>query len=594
MIDPTTSLAFSIAENKSVFALLLGSGVSRSAQIPTGWEIVLDLIRKLAAAEGVMEQADWGAWYTARFERAPTYSALIDAMAQTPDERRSVLHGFIEPSTTDIEEGRKVPTKAHHAIARLVRDGFIRVIITTNFDRLLENALKSAGVEPTVIKSDDDLSGAVPLIHSKCVVLKVHGDYLDTRIRNTEGELGGYSATQHAYLDRILDEHGLVVCGWSGEWDDALCSALTRNPSRRYSTYWATLQTPKGHAADLVAARAARVIPIDGSDEFFEDLQRKVEAIDAAQRPNPVTVDLLVAEAKRLVARAESQVQLHDLLTRESRRLGALVSDSRFELGSNPNADSFPARVAGYEAAIEPMARLLFILGRWGQGDDFDFASTFLRQHGQQPRIAGSTIWMELAAYPGVVGLHAYGLGLLKAGRLSELGNWFRVPLPSPYDQAPDQAVSVLSPTFWGEYSRSWWKVLPDASKDEEFAFQEHLYFQLHAWLASEFASDAEFEALFDTFETAMGFAYLAAGTPFENLKLSTESPDPSNYCQMPIGRVANNFRRRAAAIESIIGEQVRPKFYASGAFTTNPAYLEVAAANLQRIYQRWYGRFRR
>lgn len=34
--DPTTQLAFSMFENKGVYALLLGSGVSRSAGIPTG------------------------------------------------------------------------------------------------------------------------------------------------------------------------------------------------------------------------------------------------------------------------------------------------------------------------------------------------------------------------------------------------------------------------------------------------------------------------------------------------------------------------------------------------------------------------------
>jgi hypothetical protein len=29
-------------------ALLLGSGVSRSAQVPTGWDVTLDLVRRVA------------------------------------------------------------------------------------------------------------------------------------------------------------------------------------------------------------------------------------------------------------------------------------------------------------------------------------------------------------------------------------------------------------------------------------------------------------------------------------------------------------------------------------------------------------------
>ena len=52
IIDPITSLAFSVYENKGVYALLLGSGVSRSAFIPTGWEITLDLVRRVAKLIG--------------------------------------------------------------------------------------------------------------------------------------------------------------------------------------------------------------------------------------------------------------------------------------------------------------------------------------------------------------------------------------------------------------------------------------------------------------------------------------------------------------------------------------------------------------
>ena len=37
--DPVTRLAFSVQQNPGVYALLLGSGVSFSSQIPTGWAI---------------------------------------------------------------------------------------------------------------------------------------------------------------------------------------------------------------------------------------------------------------------------------------------------------------------------------------------------------------------------------------------------------------------------------------------------------------------------------------------------------------------------------------------------------------------------
>lgn len=52
MNDPLHSLAFSVQANPGVYAVLVGSGVSRSAQIPTGWEITLDFVRKLAEVAG--------------------------------------------------------------------------------------------------------------------------------------------------------------------------------------------------------------------------------------------------------------------------------------------------------------------------------------------------------------------------------------------------------------------------------------------------------------------------------------------------------------------------------------------------------------
>ena len=52
MIGPIISLVFSMHSSKGVYALLLGSGISRSAEIPTGWEVTLNLIRKFANLSG--------------------------------------------------------------------------------------------------------------------------------------------------------------------------------------------------------------------------------------------------------------------------------------------------------------------------------------------------------------------------------------------------------------------------------------------------------------------------------------------------------------------------------------------------------------
>src|SRR5208282_2547101 len=115
----------------------------------------------------------------------------------------------------------KMPMPAHKAVAELVSGGYVRVIVTTNFDRLLEQALQERGIAPTVISTADQAQGALPLVHTNCTIIKVNGDYLDTRIKNTSSELGSYDQRIHTLLDRVFDEYGLIVCGWSATWDTA-------------------------------------------------------------------------------------------------------------------------------------------------------------------------------------------------------------------------------------------------------------------------------------------------------------------------------------------------------------------------------------
>jgi hypothetical protein len=161
MIDPLTSIAFSISSAKGTYALLLGSGLSSAAGIPTGWEITLDLIRKLSATAKDDCGSDPQAWYTTKYGRDPDYSALLDSIVKTPADRSNLLASYFEPTSEDIAKGLKAPTAAHKSVARLVSKGYIRVIVTTNFDRVLDVALQSEGISPTVISTADAAKGAL-------------------------------------------------------------------------------------------------------------------------------------------------------------------------------------------------------------------------------------------------------------------------------------------------------------------------------------------------------------------------------------------------------------------------------------------------
>ena len=76
MIKPMLSLAMSMQSHKSVSVLLLGSGISRTAGILTGWGIIIDLIDRIRQMypEGKNGDGDFETWYIDTCGKQPDYS----------------------------------------------------------------------------------------------------------------------------------------------------------------------------------------------------------------------------------------------------------------------------------------------------------------------------------------------------------------------------------------------------------------------------------------------------------------------------------------------------------------------------------------
>lgn len=556
MIEGLTQLSFSMAENPGVYAVLLGSGVSRAAEIPTGWEIVLDLTRRLARAEGVEGDRDWAEWHRDRFGSEPGYSKLLDDLSLTAAERRSILHNYIEPAERDLEEGRKVPTPAHRAIALLVRDGLIKVIITTNFDRLMESALREVGVEPTVIKSVDDLKGASPLVHSRCFILKIHGDYLDNRILNTDDELETYPEEYGQLLDRIMDEYGLIVAGWSADWDPALRSAIARAPNRRFPTYWAVRGEPTKLAADLISARGARLIQISDADAFFGELQRSVDLLVKARRPDPRSVHLVLAAAKRFLARPEHRIELVDLFAEESELVAQRLLSPDLPVSDSPSTEDAVGRWKIIEGIAEPLARIFGLAGRWGNGSEFGLARDTLHSLLRLRARGGNTFLIGLQTYPAYLCFLTFALGLMKAERFSELFRWFTQDLPRP-DRANDIAASTLFMSYWKEMEPDHWKMIPGYER-RKTPWADYLADTVAPWSRDYGLSSSQALENYNAVELLGGVASLTSMAADTLLGLK-------DFTWMPYGRLMWNGSDREATLRRLESAELHPKLLAAG-----------------------------
>lgn len=320
--NPLIHLAQQIHHNKGTYAVLLGSGISQAAGLPTAWNIIHDLLVKLATLQGLEpphEDDDLSAWYEQHFKQPLTYSDLVHSLAPTPALQQRLLEPYFEPTPEERQDGKKQPTDAHRALARLCLGKYIRVILTTNFDQLMEQALREVGLNPIVLSSPSDLPETDSLHHQDLFIIKLHGDYRMTNVRNSHLDLELYPREWNDLLTEVLHNYGLIVCGWSGESDLALRNAILNSPARRFPLYWVNYRSPKENsiAEQVVQHRQGHLLYPYSADAFFTELESKVYALHNLNHTPPVALSALTEELKRILD-GGSAIRLQDFLERET------------------------------------------------------------------------------------------------------------------------------------------------------------------------------------------------------------------------------------------------------------------------------------
>jgi hypothetical protein len=506
-LDPDLALALAMRALPGGYALLLGSGVSRAAGIPTGWEVVLDLTRRLAAAEGADIGEDPAAWYRQRFGADPDYAELLERLAGTPAERREILRRYFEPDEAERQEGRKMPTRAHRAIAKLVARGYIRVIFTTNFDQLLETALRDEGVPPAVISTADGVAGALPLQHERITVVKLHGDYLDTRLKNTPAELSAYDPAMERLLDRVVDEYGLVVAGWSAVWDVALRAAIERAPNRRLSSFWVQVGQLSPEAQQLVDKRHAIVAVTPGADEFFDSVLEKVTSLEELELPHPVSAAVAVATLKRYLPRTEDNIRLNDLVMGEVERVRDSVDG--LQLRGAVTGASILSAMETLRAASSTLLSMLATGAHWDDGRHaglWQKAIERLGNIGVPPGLA----YPGVRLIPALLAEYSAGLGALSAGAEDRLSDILLKPRLRELTRVLRPALLTLH--AYGVIERDVPKMLPGHER-KKTPMSDWLHESLRPTFKDLLPDDEDYAAFFDRFEYIAALAHAGLGS---------------------------------------------------------------------------------
>lgn len=379
--DEVIPVAFALHHSPRRYALLVGSGISRDTGILTAGEITDDLIIKIAGDKIKPGQKPQD-WYTEMHEgRAPTFTSLFAELAKSNEDRSAILRPYFEPVDKDGKPQKIEPTPAHRSIARLVRDGVIRMIITPNFDPLLEEAIKiETGKNPVVITHESD-PRLMEVTGDQCHIVKTNGNYPSTDLKLTPDDLASYDKNLADYLDRIFSEYGLVICGWSGNHDAGLVKILTAERIRRFAIFWCNHDAPEKIPEVIRNKLHLSTIGIRTANEFFGDLEQQIEILRSHERKTTLTVERSIQKVKEALKESRPELTLSDLINIEVDHVLDELNREGFVTGTNIDGKAcYQQRLEDIERVTAPLAAMVATIAYYDNENYGDIISDVIER----------------------------------------------------------------------------------------------------------------------------------------------------------------------------------------------------------------------
>ena len=437
--DALLNLAFSLHSTPGAYAVLIGAGVSAPSGVPNAWTVLSDLTSRIARLNGADAGEDSVEWYKANYGDPARYDTVLQRVARTRLARQQLLKGYFEPSAEDVEAGRKRPTDAHRALARMVRNGTIRVIVTLNFDRLIEQAIREEGIEPTIVASSADAAALAPLHTLGCCVIHLHGDYLNpSSMLNTPDELKGYLAPVRSLLLQVLKDYGLIIAGWSSAWDPALRQAIASRYPSRLTLVWIEPFEPSTEAVELLTLKNGLLMRTD-ADAGFRRLADAVDAMASRESRHPLTVPVAIETVKRELAGHSVPIGLHDIVTREFARLHDHRDFHLLDYQDDTALGGYAAVLDRVEEASRVCCALVCTLARWGDSNTDSWWIDEIKRFSVTVQGSGLTRLLALRHVVATALFYSAGIGALAGRRPALAAGLLQLRLPN----LPSGAMSI-------------------------------------------------------------------------------------------------------------------------------------------------------
>jgi len=222
-------------------AWLVGAGTSAAAGVPTAGQIVGDLLTRLYASafDTVREKLDTSdPAVMARIRKYFDGRNGMPAAGDPSDYSTAFQLAFPEPGARskyfrDLVAGR-VPSFGQRILGAAVASGAVDLVVTTNFDELLESSMAAAYARHSTSTArlcsvaalgSADRASAVLASDSWPLLIKLHGDYRESQLKNLDTELRLQDERLRQAVIDASRRLGLVVAGYSGR-DESVMEML--------------------------------------------------------------------------------------------------------------------------------------------------------------------------------------------------------------------------------------------------------------------------------------------------------------------------------------------------------------------------------
>lgn len=256
------------------YAFFLGAGASKQSGIPVASDMIRDFKEKIIARccpDELKTEAEKTKWLTEQdwYQTDDSeYCKCFERFEPKEYRRQRYIESIIE---------KREPSFGYVVLANLMAIGHINTIITTNFDDLIYSACTTfTGIRPTVY-AYGLLAAEMRFTSQRPKILKLHGDYLYSLLKNTSEETAVQDPNMERQLRQALNEYGLIVVGYSG--GDKSVMKILSDISAENDLYWCIRRGEKLHESVKKFLRDKRgfLVEIEGFDEMMNEIRRVVE-----------------------------------------------------------------------------------------------------------------------------------------------------------------------------------------------------------------------------------------------------------------------------------------------------------------------------